>query len=67
MWGWGLPGTDEALDMTFALPAGTVTFLLSDIEGSTQLWEAEFDAMAEAVPTTDCWRTPSGAMAVCDR
>lgn len=24
---------------TFSLPAGTVTFLLSDIEGSTRLWQ----------------------------
>src|SRR5215470_18383123 len=27
------------------LPAGTVTFLLADIEGSTRLWEAAPDAM----------------------
>jgi class 3 adenylate cyclase len=32
------------------LPAGTVTFLLSDIEGSTRLWASDPDAMAEAVP-----------------
>jgi predicted ATPase/class 3 adenylate cyclase/DNA-binding CsgD family transcriptional regulator len=31
------------------LPAGTVTFLLTDIEGSTALWESEPAAMAEAV------------------
>ena len=36
--------------VTFALPAGTVTFLLSDIEGSTRLWEAHPDAMRRAVP-----------------
>src|SRR5260221_825587 len=35
---------------TFALPAGTVTFLLTDIEGSTRLWETHADAMAQAVP-----------------
>jgi predicted ATPase/class 3 adenylate cyclase/DNA-binding CsgD family transcriptional regulator len=35
---------------TFALPAGTVTFLLSDIEGSTRLWQDEPEAMARAVP-----------------
>lgn len=35
---------------SFALPAGTVTFLLSDIEGSTRLWEAHPDAMRAAVP-----------------
>ncbi len=27
------------------LPAGTVTFLLTDIEGSTRLWETEPEAM----------------------
>ena len=36
--------------MTFALPAGTVTFLLTDIEGSTRLWESQPEAMALAVP-----------------
>ena len=37
--------------MTFELPAGTVTFLLSDIEGSTRLWESDPEAMARAVAT----------------
>lgn len=32
-----------------ALPAGTVTFLLTDIEGSTKLWEGAPEAMAAAV------------------
>ena len=27
------------------LPSGTVTFLFTDIEGSTQLWEQHPDAM----------------------
>src|SRR5262245_3200226 len=31
------------------LPAGTVTFLLTDIEGSTRVWETAPDAMAEAL------------------
>src|SRR5262249_16949995 len=31
------------------LPAGTVTFLLTDIEGSTRLWEGVPDAMTEAL------------------
>ncbi len=35
---------------SFVLPAGTVTFLLSDIEGSTRLWETEPEAMALSVP-----------------
>jgi class 3 adenylate cyclase len=33
----------------FALPAGTVTFLLTDIEGSTRLWESAGEAMPGAV------------------
>ena len=33
----------------FALPAGTVTFLLTDIEGSTRLWESASEAMPAAV------------------
>jgi class 3 adenylate cyclase len=36
-----------------ALPTGVVTFLLTDIEGSTRLWEAEHDAMAEALVRHD--------------
>jgi class 3 adenylate cyclase len=36
-------------DGSFALPAGTVTFLLTDIEGSTSGWEAAPDVMARAV------------------
>ncbi len=31
------------------LPSGTVTFLFSDIEGSTALWERDRRARAEAV------------------
>jgi predicted ATPase/class 3 adenylate cyclase len=34
-------------------PSGTVTFLFTDIEGSTQLWEADPDAMREAVERHD--------------
>jgi predicted ATPase/class 3 adenylate cyclase/DNA-binding CsgD family transcriptional regulator len=50
MWGDGLPGVSEQSEKTFALPAGTVTFLLTDIEGSTRLWEAHPELMAQAVP-----------------
>jgi len=35
------------------LPTGTVTFLFSDIEGSTQRWETHREAMASAVARHD--------------
>lgn len=35
------------------LPTGTVTFLLTDIEGSTRLWDEHPDAMAAAVERHD--------------
>jgi predicted ATPase/class 3 adenylate cyclase len=35
------------------LPAGTVTFLLTDIEGSTRLWETEPEAMTVALQRHD--------------
>ena len=50
IWGWDVDRTVDVVDATFALPAGTVTFLLSGIEASTRLWEAEPDAMAKAMP-----------------
>jgi predicted ATPase/class 3 adenylate cyclase/DNA-binding CsgD family transcriptional regulator len=49
-WGDGLPGVAQESEAPFALPAGTVTFLLTDIEESTRLWEAHAEAMAQAVP-----------------
>ena len=36
-----------------SLPTGRVTFLFTDIEGSTKLWEAHRDAMAVAVARHD--------------
>src|SRR5437867_3127947 len=33
----------------FHLPVGTVTFLLSDVEGSTRLWESDPEAMTAAI------------------
>jgi predicted ATPase/class 3 adenylate cyclase/DNA-binding CsgD family transcriptional regulator len=36
-------------ESAFLLPAGTVTFLLTDIEGSSRLWEADDRAMSAAV------------------
>jgi len=44
--GPGEPGPVE-------LPAGTVTFLLTDIEGSTRLWETVPDAMEAALERHD--------------
>ena len=35
------------------LPSGTVTFLFSDIEGSTQRWESRRDAMRDALTRHD--------------
>jgi predicted ATPase/class 3 adenylate cyclase/DNA-binding SARP family transcriptional activator len=35
------------------LPSGVVTFLLTDIEGSSGLWEAGFDAMAASLELHD--------------
>src|SRR5262249_8324121 len=35
------------------LPSGTVTFLFSDIEGSTRLWEEHPDAMRDALARHD--------------
>jgi predicted ATPase/class 3 adenylate cyclase/DNA-binding CsgD family transcriptional regulator len=37
------------LDVTELLPTGTVTLLLADVEGSTQLWESQPAAMTAAV------------------
>jgi predicted ATPase/class 3 adenylate cyclase/DNA-binding CsgD family transcriptional regulator len=50
VWRDGLREDAEAIEAPFALPDGTVTFLLSDIEGSTRLWEAHAEEMAQAVP-----------------
>ena len=35
------------------LPTGNVTFLFTDIEGSTRLWEADRDAMAQVLARHD--------------
>ena len=35
--------------MTAAAPSGVVTFLFTDIEGSTRRWEADADAMRAAL------------------
>ncbi|MCA1703183.1 MAG: hypothetical protein LC808_07885 [Actinobacteria bacterium] len=49
MWG-ELPVDIGSIDhATFHLPAGTVTFMLTDVEGSTRLWESAPEAMGVAV------------------
>ena len=35
--------------MSTVLPTGTVTFLFTDIEGSTQLWDEHAEGMREAL------------------
>ena len=39
--------------MTTTLPSGVVTFLFTDIEGSTRRWEADPEAMRAALATHD--------------
>src|SRR6202008_4985421 len=39
--------------MTAAAPSGVVTFLFTDIEGSTRRWEADADAMRKALAAHD--------------
>ena len=35
------------------LPSGTVTFLFTDVEGSTRLWAADKDAMSASLLVHD--------------
>src|SRR5437667_10843938 len=42
---------------TTSLPTGTVTFLFTDIEGSTRLWEQPPEAMRAALPRHDALLT----------
>ena len=46
----GMAGRDDAAVMP---PSGTVTFLFSDIEGSTRRWDLNRQAMQEAVRLHD--------------
>jgi class 3 adenylate cyclase len=39
----------SSIEQTIHLPVGTVTFLLTDVEGSTGLWETAPEAMGAAV------------------
>lgn len=45
-----LPVGAEEESEGFSLPMGTVTFLLTDVEGSSRLWEIARDGMARAIP-----------------
>jgi hypothetical protein len=39
--------------MTAAAPSGVVTFLFTDVEGSTRRWEADADEMRDALAAND--------------
>src|ERR1700737_97781 len=39
--------------MTAAAPSGVVTFLFTDVEGSTRRWETDADGMRAALPAHD--------------
>ena len=41
------------MDPATPLPAGTITFLFTDIEGSTRLWEQHPEAMRDALTRHD--------------
>ena len=41
------------MDSSRALPTGVVTFLMTDVEGSTRLWERDPEAMRQALARTD--------------
>src|SRR6187397_641631 len=50
--GWRLlvePGMNDHEVRPFALPIGTVTFLMTDVEESSRRWVSAPDAMAEAI------------------
>lgn len=52
------PGSHTAEDDEAALPSGEVTFLFTDVEGSTALWEEHGEQMAQALEAHDrCLRT----------
>ena len=47
------------LSVSGLLPTGTVTLLLADVEGSTQLWETQPDEMTAAFARLDVARIGS--------
>jgi predicted ATPase/class 3 adenylate cyclase len=46
-------GDGLGLDSKKTLPSGTITFLLTDVEGSTRLWEGDRTGMARALARHD--------------
>ena len=44
---------EGARDDGFVVPSGTVTFLFTDVEGSTRLWAADSDAMSASLRIHD--------------
>jgi len=48
-----MPSITRADASTRPLPTGTLTFLLTDIEGSTRLWQVAPDAMQAALARHD--------------
>ena len=44
---------NQTVELSRSLPSGVVTFLLTDIQGSTRLWERESEAMASALARHD--------------
>src|SRR6186997_2878223 len=50
--GWDGP-TDAPGRLAHLFPTGTITFLFTDIEGSTRLWEEHPEAMREALARHD--------------
>lgn len=51
--GFGAADVLPPVEQAGVLPGGVVTFLLTAIEGSTGLWEADGDAMATALELHD--------------
>ena len=43
----------SALERLGVLPSGTVTFLFTDVEGSTRLWASDRDAMSASLLVHD--------------
>jgi predicted ATPase/class 3 adenylate cyclase/DNA-binding CsgD family transcriptional regulator len=50
-----MTGTDPRAELNWSdvLPTGTVTLLLADVEGSTQLWETQPEQMTAAIARLD--------------